>query len=149
MNARVTVNRRLSAVVLAVIVVSYFVLAAPVGAVKIERSNSQQAQKDQKQPAPAKESGDTARTTTRSLLDDVESQKKTDARRDSLDTWIDRDGDGVNDKMKKPSTTKRQPVRERQPEPAETAQPKSEPKEQKQDQDQKSTNKPAPKERRR
>jgi len=146
MDVRGIVSSRSYAVVVTMIVVSFFVWVTPAGAIKVERSDSPPAQKDQKH-APAKESGDTARIPTRSLLNDVESQKKTETARDSLDTWIDRDGDGVNDKMKKRSTKSRPRVKERQPEPVQTAQPKTEPEKQKQDPE--SSNKSTTKRRRR
>lgn len=76
---------------------------APGQAVDIVRKSSRRLRADPsaaqnpKEQAPA----DTASESVRLLLDDVRLQKDSAKRGDTLDTWIDRDGDGVNDRLKK------------------------------------------------
>lgn len=69
------------------------------GAVKVVREKSAPAETNEKSGV-TDQKRDSNATTTRSLLDDVESQKTRGSGTDSLDTWIDRDRDGVNDRMK-------------------------------------------------
>ena len=80
-----------------------FSWVVPSQAVDIVRKSSRRIKTDPpaaqspKKQAPA----DTASESVRLLLDDVRSQKDSAKRGDTLDTWIDRDGDGVNDRLKK------------------------------------------------
>jgi len=129
MDARGKLKKRLCALILSVALVVPFVWSTPAGAIKVERTGSEQTPEKEKQAPAAKESGDSARTPTRSLLDNVESQKKTESARDSLDTWIDRDGDGVNDKMKKPPAHESRRVKSLVPPTVKKRAPAADPKE--------------------
>jgi len=73
----------------------------PAWAVKVVRSKAQQVETDKKNDQVTT-APDSSRTKANTLLDDIESQKTEGATADSsgYDSWIDRDGDGVNDNMK-------------------------------------------------
>ena len=78
------------------------VWVVPCRAVDIVRKSGGQVKTDppptpkDREPAPADTTG-----LTRGLLDNVRSQREKGTASDTLDTWIDRDGDGVNDRLKK------------------------------------------------
>lgn len=112
-------SRKIRRIVTGVMTLVFLLLfVAPVGAVKVVRKSGQRVAEKNKtktlrQNHPV---GDTTGTSIRSLLNDVRSRKNRGA--DSLDTWIDRDGDGVNDHLKKRAL----PAKENPPEIAPTRQ---------------------------
>jgi hypothetical protein len=127
MDTRRTLNRKMNAAVLWAALIAFMTWGGPAWAIKVEHQTSKRPQTTQ--TPSSKESGDSVRTSTRSLLDNVESQKNAESAKDSLDTWIDRDGDGVNDNMKKTPTPERHRVKTLQPQPTEKkVRPESEPK---------------------
>ena len=86
------------------------------GAVKVVKDKSKQVATDKK-PAATDQQKDSNATTTRTLLEAVESQKNSGTSTDSRDTWIDKNGDGVNDLMEKSKTKSSERIRIKKKEP--------------------------------
>ncbi len=84
-------------------VVLLLLLVGPAGAIKISGKGARQVSQDKavEQDKDGNDTRDSAKATTKSLLDHVESQKSSGRSADTLDMWIDLDGDGVNDRLKK------------------------------------------------
>ncbi len=92
-----------------------FLWVAPVGAVKVVREKSKPIKTQREPSSSEKDTADTANASIRSLLDDLRLQRKSGSATDSVDTWIDRDGDGVNDRLKRSTTRDGIRLRGRQP----------------------------------
>ncbi len=88
----------------------------PAGAVKVVRENSQQVETEKK-PATDQQPKDGKSSTTKTLLDDVESQKKKGTSR-GHDVWIDKNGDGKNDNLKTTKTHTAPKTRVKESKPA-------------------------------
>jgi len=91
--------RRFAAGILALGIL--FIWAVPGVAIEVVRDKAKTVENQPKPNPGTKKTGDTAAVSTSLLLHDVRSQKQRGSVTDSLDTWIDRNGDGVNDYLKK------------------------------------------------